>query len=155
MDKLMLPPDESGYSIKDGVEVVATQLKGGAARYRKDIKNSTSQLSVQWTTDREGFKYLRLFYRLVAANGATPFLIDLIVDDYELTEHVANFIPGTMTIDAISGLTFVVKADLEIKPQDNSALQGSYLELYKSFGSDISKFEDIFNTIININLPRL
>ena len=155
MDKLILPPDETGYSIKDGIEVVATQLKGGAARYRKDIKNSTSQLSVQWTTDREGFKYLRLFYRLVATNGATPFLIDLIVDDYELTEHVANFIPGSMTIDTVSGFTFVVKAELEIKPQATAELQSAYLELYKSFGSDIAKFEEMFNTIINVNLPRL
>jgi hypothetical protein len=155
MEKLQIPPDETGYTIKDGTETVATILKGGAARYRRDIKNSSSMLSAQWTTDREGYKYLRLFYRLITENCANPFLIDLMVDDYELTEHVVNFVPGSMVLESVSGFTHVVKADLEIRPQATASLQATYLELYKSFGSDITLFEDMFNTVININMARL
>lgn len=154
MTKFILPPDNSAYSVTDGKEVVATQLDGGAARYRRDIIGATSTVNVSWILGRDEYNYLRSFYRGVTGKGASPFLIDLILDDFELTEHKVYFIPGSMQLTAQKGMTHWVSAQLEVYPNEDTD-NGNFAYVYAEFGSDWRYWLDTLDKITNFDLPEI
>ena len=64
----------------------------------------------------DGYQYLRNFYNGLLIAGSEPFLIDLILDDSYLTEHTAYFLPGSLTLNGVSGTNYQVSAELEVRP---------------------------------------
>lgn len=116
MDKLTLSPDESGYSFKDGVEVLRAQLSSGRGRFTRGILNAAIPLNVQWTCDADEYDYLMAAYDTHVAEGHAPFPIDLIIDDTEFVEHQVRIMPGTFGLSGHAGDQFVVKAVLEVQP---------------------------------------
>lgn len=154
IQKFVIPPDNSQYSVTDGKEVVSTQLDGGAARYRSDIIGATSTVNVSWILNETGYKYLRSFYRGITGKGAAPFLIDLILDEFELTEHKSYFIPGSLQLTQQKGLTYWVSAQLEVYPNEDTD-KGAFAYLYNAMGPDWQKYEDKLNTIVNYRWPEV
>jgi len=150
MIKFVIPPDNSAYSVTDGNEVVSTQLDGGAARYRKDILSATSIVNVSWVLDRDGYYYGRSFFRGITSKGALPFLIDLILDDYVLTEHKAYFKPNSWQLTGQKGLTYYVSAQLEVYPNEDID-NGNFVYIYNALGSGWASSLDKLDTIVNID----
>lgn len=158
LTRLNLPPDQTGYSVTDGNEVLSAKLDGGASRFRRDILGSTSNVTVQWSVGPQEYKYLRSFYKAFLSSGSKPFSIELIVDEADLTEHKAYFVPGSMRLQSQSGLQYVVAAQLEIYPLELDIEQETnFVILFSEFGKNWESvfpiFEDDFNTIINFSLP--
>lgn len=156
ISKLIIPPDNSSYTVADGKEVVSTVLDGGAARYRRDILGATSTVSATWILGRDEYKYLRSFYRGVTQKGALPFLIDLVLDSFELTEHKAYFLPGSMQLTGQKGLTHWVSAQLEVYPKEDID-NGDFASVYSEFGN-IPNFllnEDILQVVVNELWPEV
>lgn len=154
MTKFIIPPDNSAYSVTDGKEVVATQLDGGAARYRRDIIGATSTVNVSWILNESGYKYLRSFYRGITGKGAMPFLIDLILDEFELTEHKVYFIPGSMQLTAQKGLTYWASAQLEVYPNEDTD-NGDFVYIYNEFGEGWKSWLDKLQVIVNNDWPQV
>lgn len=154
MQKFVIPPDNSQYSVNDGKEVVATELDGGAARYRRDVIGATSTVDVAWILDTIDYKYLRSFYRGLTGKGALPFLIDLILDEAELTEHKVYFVPGSMQLTGQKGLTYWVSAQLEVYPNEDTD-NGNAALMYNAMGKNWQKFEDKLNDIVNHIWPEV
>lgn len=135
LEKFAAPPDQAGYTVEDGVEVLRAQLDGGAARYRRDIIGASRIVNVQWTFSQEGYLYFRAFYRTSTAQGSKPFLIDLVLDDVELTEHEAYFIPGSVRLNNVSGHRHVVAAQLEVTPTDpDASYDEALVMIYTEYG---------------------
>lgn len=154
MLKLTLPPDQSAYSVTDGSEVVSSKLDGGASRYRRDVLNSTSTVSAQWTVGPEAYKYLRAFFKSVTTNGALPFLIDLLLDEPILTEHKAYFVPGSMSLGQQQGMTYFVRASLEVYPiVQNDAANVSYVEMFNALGYTGPAVLNRLAILVNIDMP--
>ena len=154
MLKLKLPPDQSGYSVKDGTEVVSTKLDGGASRYRRDVLRSTSTVSAQWTASPKQYKYLRAFFKSVTIAGAVPFLIDLLLDEPFLTEHKAYFVPGSMSLSQQQGMTYFVQAQLEVYPiVQNDAANISYVEMYGALGDIGANVLNRLAKLVNVDMP--
>lgn len=156
VQKLVLPPDQSGYAVTDGEEVLRQQLDGGRGRYRRDIINSSSMVNVQWSVGPENYQYLRSFYK-VLSRTSEPFKIDLYVDSPVLTEHDANFVPNTMRLLSQSGLTFVVGCQLEIMPIDTEEFDNSLLELVGIYGSpeQVQLILNGLEKLVNVDLPGI
>ena len=154
MTKFIIPPDNSAYSVTDGKEVVATQLDGGAARYRRDIIGATSTVNVSWILNEDSYKYLRSFYRGITGKGALPFLIDLILDEYEPIEHKVYFIPGSMQLTAQKGLTYWASAQLEVYPNEDTD-NGDFAYIYNALGQNWRISLDKLNVIVNTNWPQV
>lgn len=154
MTKFIIPPDNSAYSATDGKEVVATQLDGGAARYRRDIIGATSTVNASWVLGRDEYKYLRSFYRGITGKGATPFLIDLILDEYEPIEHKVYFIPGSMQLTAQKGLTHWVSAQLEVYPNEDTD-NGDFAYIYGAIGPNWATLLDKLDVIVNQKWPQV
>lgn len=157
LQKLSVTPTQASYSVNDGREVVSIQLDGGAARYRRDILNANSIVSVNWVLDKTGFNYIRGFYRVTTASGSLPFLIDLIIDEADLTEHEAHFTPNSLKVTGIDGGRYLVSAELEVKPNVPSDDNISFIVLFGEYGSDYETLfaldEDIINQAINQEIP--
>lgn len=159
LTKFIYPPDSSSYSVSDGSEVVSVGLSGGAGRYRQDVLGATSTVDCTWVFGPNEYKYFRAFYRALTGKGATPFLIDLILDIPELTEHKVYFIPNSVQLTGQRGATYWVSAQLEVYPaeMDNAAAL-EYISLCNTLHpikpEAFPPMDDIVNTIININLPE-
>lgn len=119
MDKLLLCPTAAGYSAQQNPSTLSVALDGGAGRYRADILNASFLVNVLWVCDQEKYDYLSAFERTATKRGSLPFLIDLILDDSELIEHEARFVPGSYRLAQVDGVVYRVEAVLEVvKPYD-------------------------------------
>ena len=123
--KLGIPPDRTGYKVKQGNGAVAIQLDGGAPRVRGDKLGVVSTVDVQWTVNESDFDYLMAFSRSGAgANGVPctlPFLIDLVgIDNAEVGTYMVWFVPNTFGLISQAGLTYIVGAQLWVVPNTPS-----------------------------------
>ena len=152
--KMIIPPDQNSYSFNDGIEVLSASLDGGASRFRKDILNANLKLNVQWTLDRTGYNFIRVFYKTMLQSGSLPFLMDLYVDDpFTLSEHECHFMPGTIGLKSQAGESFIVGATIEVKPIDQSQTNIDVASLYALFGDQYNFYNDAFDTLINVTIP--
>lgn len=153
IQKLIIPPDQNGYSVMDGNEVLSVQLDGGASKFRQDILNSVSKVSVQWTLDATQFNYIRSFYKYTLISGSLPFLLDLYIDNpFELTEHVCHITPGTFSLKSQMGQSFVVGCTIEAEPIADQNLIDAGL-LYGLFGEQYVAYNDTFDNLMNVEIP--
>lgn len=154
MLKLALLPDRSSYTVKDGIEVISVQLDGGASRKRRDILGSTSRVTCKWVCNSASYKYLRAFYRTGTVSGSESFKIDLILDEAELEEFTASFVPGSMILQEQSGDYYSVVAELEVTPNvADSEYDNSYIALFESYGTQMSGLIDTLERVVNVELP--
>ena len=156
MLKLVVPPDQAGYSVLDGTEVLRQQLDGGMGRYRVDILNATRTVNCKWTVGPYDYQYLRSFYNVVNATAAT-FLIDLYLDAPVLTEHEAKFLPGTMQLAENKGMSFTVSCQMEVTPIDTSEFDAAFIELLAIYGSrqNVSEILNLLEKLVNVDLPEI
>lgn len=155
MDKYAFPPDQNGYSVADTAESLLVELEGGAPRVRRDIVGAWPTVSASWTCDRLKFNYFREFFRSATLSGSLPFLIDLQIDSAdELTEHTAQFVPGSINLNQVNGLTYVVSATLRIKPLAVSSFPG-VVPLINAFGEDWEADVALLDSIVNTEWPEV
>jgi len=156
LTKLTIPPDQASYSTKDGNETLSVKLDGGQSRYRRDILEASSAVTVVWSATPGQFQYLRAFYKTVALRGALPFLIDLYLDLPTLTEHEVHFVPGSFGLTGQRGLQFTVSAQLEVKPLEvDDEYNETIVMLYNEYGSlEVAKATlDQLAQLVNVDMP--
>lgn len=116
LPNLLLPPDQANYTHKFGDQIIATQLDGGASRFRRDQLGAAFQLEVQWTCNDKNYDYVTAFYRTSINFGSDPFTCSLILDQHGLQSYTCHFLPGTFRLDSQQGQTYVLRATLEVLP---------------------------------------
>lgn len=127
--KLLLPPDQDGYTVEDGNNVVKTDVAGGASRYRRDHLGSAMKVEVTWTLEPSEYQYLRAFYNNIN-KGADAFALDLLIDAFELRTYICRFRPGTFKLSRVKGASFQVKATLDVDPNDQGL---DYAQIVQDF----------------------
>jgi hypothetical protein len=129
---LRIAPDQAGYSTQDFANVISTQLDGGAPRQRLDTIGGWATINVQWSTDSQGFRYLRGFYKQAAygGEGATLFICPLYLDQDVLQLLNCKFVPGSMKLTSQSGQRFVVSAQLSVEPIDQTTADATFVAAY-------------------------
>ena len=158
MKKLILLPDQISYSVNSANEVLRIQLDGGRGRYRRNILNGSRIVNCQWTVSPENFQYLNVFYRYFVENSSEQFLVDLYLDDPILTEHKANFIPGSFSLSSQTGLTFVVNTQIEVIPKPyDSDYTNTYFMMIDEYDSPEKAIEilNLLERLVNIDLDGI
>lgn len=156
LQKLLYPPDQESYSVTDGTTVVATALDGGSSRYRADLLDAAAIVTVQWTLGPADFQFFKAFFRTALANGALPFLIDLYMDNAELTEHEVHIVPGTFKLASQQGNTFIITCNLEAIPNNTDATLNYYIILLTSiYGPNVTTALNLFQQIANFDLTGI
>jgi hypothetical protein len=161
LTKLTIAPDQAGYAVTDGVEVISAKLDGGASRYRKDVVGANSTVNAVWRVGKTDFRYLRSFFNILNGKGAKAFLLDLYLDREELTEHECHFIPGSFRLSGQRGQQFTVSAQIEAKPiklsEEEEEAERVWATLYGELGPDFENLfppiESDFDDIITIDFP--
>jgi len=85
-------------------------------------------------------------------------LIDLYLDEPYLTEHEANFMPGTFGLVSQQGLSFTVSAQLEVMPISYDAdYSESYVMMVTEYGSiaNAKAMTNSLEKLVNIDLPGI
>lgn len=113
--RLPIQPDQSGYALTEGKEVLSVALAGGPSRYRRDTIGASNRLQVSWILDPDEFEELRSFYKSTRYNNAAWFDADLLIDQPYISSYKASFIPGSFQLKSQRGLTYEVSAELEIQ----------------------------------------
>lgn len=151
MNRLMLPPTEAGYTANFGGGVISQKLQGGASRFEVDVLGASHMLSLAWFTDRAGYQYLMAFYRLWQRNPSQPFLAALIIDDHQLQDYECHFMPDTMNLNAVAGLSYSVSAQIEAKAiTPDYAFDQSLVDAWESgMGDGVPELEQL----VNVDLP--
>lgn len=114
--KFIIPPTQASYRVRDGQAAISVQLEGGAARYRKDVQNPSYAVDCSWVFTDVDYQYFRAFYNTETAQGALPFLIDLLIEEDGLVEHEAYFVPTSVRLSMANPSAFSVSAQLDVSP---------------------------------------
>ena len=158
MRKLMLCPTSTGYTSQHPDEVVSIQLDGGASRFRLDKTGGVHIVSAQWVLVPDEYHYFNAFQRVITASGSEPFLIDIITYLDTKVEHQVHFVPGSVSLAQQIGGVYYVSAQLEVMPQEIVEQdEEDFVILFEEFGAPVvPQFlvsEDLFNTIVNTDIP--
>lgn len=123
--KLNLHPQKSGYAVNFGSEIISTNENGPVGVYRRSYLNAARRVPVKWLTEAAGYNYLQSAYRNFVMSGGEPFLIDLLMDEQDLTEHRACFVPGSFGLSEQRGDAYTVSAILEV---ESAPYVGDYVQ---------------------------
>jgi hypothetical protein len=139
MEKLVLTPTETGYSVRESIAPFLYQeLEGGSPRQRLDMIDGVSKIAnVQWICGPKDYEYLINFEKEHIRLNCESFPIDLILYSGDLEELSAVIIPDTFKLVSKRGLTYTVQAQLELTPlnETNIVLANNVL-LYLPFDVD-------------------
>lgn len=153
--KLQLPPVRAGYTVKDGAAALAVALDGGRSRLRADVLGASRTVSVTWAVSAFGYRYLRAFLRSSITEGSEPFLLDLVLDEGQLTEHEVLIVPGSLSFDGSNACSvYRVSATIEAVPSAVDAdYDGSVIELWEAYGVDAPLVLADIEPLANIYMP--
>lgn len=158
MNKLSIPPNQSGYAVTNGSGVKRTELDGGSGRYRRDILNQASLVNCSWTINRDDYDYLMAFFRINERDGGAGFLIDLILDNWQPTEYVAHVVPGSWGLGSQAGTGYTINAQLEVEPiQPDYEYDQSIIDSVEAFGGIREAIEafNLLHKLVHHDLPNL
>lgn len=111
-----IPPDQANYTTLANRAALGVKFDSGVSAFRKNVDGTYFPVTVSWTTDNLGYKYIRAFYRTGVNSGSFPFLINLLLDGADsLTLHKAYFVPNTFKM-TINGARFTVGYTLMVSP---------------------------------------
>jgi hypothetical protein len=111
-DLLTFTPEQSGYDVGHPVQVIATELDGGAPRLRADRIRASGTVSVSWMLDRSEYDQFQNFIIQNTLRGALPFLLDLVTDSFQLARHRCTIVPGSLRTSQVQGFMYRVSAEL-------------------------------------------
>jgi hypothetical protein len=156
MEKLILEPVQAGYATQPPTEVLRQQLDGGAGRYRADIIGGASIVNVAWVLDEGQYQYLWAFFRAKTARGSSSFLIDLVLEETEMTERTAHFLPGTLKLDSKQGEVYFASAQIEIEAiEADDDFDNAIADAFEGAGGvDVPGYLNLLNTLVNVNWPE-
>lgn len=112
----ILPPSQSGYSVKKPNEFVQVDLDGGESRTRRDKIGAPYIVQCQWELTPKQYTTLSGFFRDRLQSGTRIFRIPLKIDVPALVEYRARFLGEPEELAANEGLLHVVRATLEVIP---------------------------------------
>lgn len=158
MNKMSIPPDQSGYAVTPGSGTKRTELDGGLGRYRRDILNQSSLVNCSWTVNREEYNYLMAFFRINEKNGGDGFYVDLILDTQEPTEYIAHIVPGSWSLTQQRGTGYTVAAQLEVEAIEHDyEYDQSLIDIYEAYGSAEKAIiaMNLLHKLVHYDLPNL
>lgn len=105
--------EQSGYSAGASAPVIAVDLDGGPPRLRSDALGATHTVTANWFLNRYDYDVWQRFYEKDTANGALPFLVDLVTSFFLPVRHRATFVPGSVKTSNARGQSYRVSARIK------------------------------------------
>lgn len=109
-------PEQDGYSIRRGNDLVSVRLGGGPARVRRDSLGTPHEVTCTWMCDVSEYTYLIGWFRERVQARSAFFRIPLLIDAPVAVNHLARVLDGPEELASTRGHSFVVRATLEVMP---------------------------------------
>lgn len=152
--RLALTPSKASYSEDKGVTALRVSLNSGPSRRRKDVEGNVALVDVQWRVSPSLFGYLQAFYWTTTMEGSLPFRIDLQLAGPEVLPHVAFFMPGSFGLAGVSGLTHIVRAQVEAKPlATDSEYDLALIMTTDAYGEEGAAVYAALAELVNVTMP--
>ncbi len=153
--KLQLLASKAGYAVAESSDaILSAKVGAGLPRQRLDFKNAPQRVNVSFKLDPGQYRYWRAFWRNGVFFGSLPFLIDLIIDDYELAEYEAMFVPGSVQLADVSGLRYQISAVLDVKPNaGDESYDAGLVMIYEEYGEEGDEIINLLAEVVNEDLP--
>ncbi len=109
-------PVSDSYSFTPAYNVIEVKLDGGRSRKRVDILGGSHTINPMWILRASEYTKLMGFFRDEAAQGTSPFLVDLVSDVGIVMPHVCRCVGGLPRLTRQRGDAYWVEATLEVDP---------------------------------------
>lgn len=154
LPKLTLPPSQAGYGVEYGQASLYVELSGGPGASRRDFLGNVVRVSVSWSLPPEEANYLLAFRRTITNYESEPFLIDLCIDEAELKEYQAKFIPGSFRLVGYRGNERSYAAELEVEPvMVDPDYDAAVVMMYEIYGDGGTEILNLLEELVNEDLP--
>lgn len=157
LPKLYLTPAQDGYAAQDADDaVLRAKVSAGPSRTRLDMLGAPADVSVTFQMNPNEYQYWRAFFRSTIVEGSLPFLLDLLLDFPELTEHQVKIVPGSARLSGQRGLLYVVSMRLEVKVVEADAdLDATVAMLFEQYGDQGDAILISLERLVNFDLAVL
>lgn len=152
LNRLKYCSTQQGYSANIGDGVIAQELEGGAARYRRALKGVVHTVNSRWVVNKAGYQYLMAFYRVWARNPNQAFIAKLCVDSATVEDYEC-FFSGSPALSEKKGLVFIVTATLKVKPLNIPDGMDDLIVASANSGSDLALLMNPLEKLVNEDLP--
>lgn len=154
LPKLALVPSQAGYSVDYGQASLYVELSGGPGASRRDFLGNVARVSVSWSLPTSEANYLLSFRRSATNYESEPFLIDLCIDEAEIKEYEAKFIPGSFRLIGYRGNERSYAAELEVKPSMGDVdYDAALVMMYDNYGENGGEILNLLEELVNEDLP--
>lgn len=119
---LDLRPEQSGYSVNLQNSNIDLALEGGPSKKRGDVLFAPHTVTATWTLKTEEYSPFMGFFRTTLADGAIPFLLNLVTDIGLPTLHKCRTIGGIPRLTKQEGQAYYTSCTLEV--QQNPTFTG-------------------------------
>lgn len=151
---MALTPSLDGYAVQRGPSVLRSQPGFGPSAFRLDRFNTASRMTVGWNVGPADFDYLMAFYYTAIAEGALPFRIESVLDHPDPRQLKAKLVPGSFGLGSIKGMTFSVRADIDVQPVTSPDYDSGVLTAYDAFGEDWVADLGLLERLVNVDMPE-
>lgn len=152
LPKLNIEVAEDGFRASDGDAVMRSNVGQGPSRSRRDFVGASGQGSITLQCDESEYDYWRAFYNTTIAEGALPFLLDLVFDDSTLRTYEVKM-TGPPS-EGVKGLLQTVAFSVEIKkPQRDAAYDAALVLLWGEYGDGTAALLAALDLLANDALP--
>lgn len=113
----LLPlPEQDGYRIRRGNDLVSVRLDGGPARVRSDSLGTPHQVTCTWICTPAEYAYMTGWFRERTQGRTQFFRIPLLIDVPVSVNYLARVLEGPEELSRTRGQIFEVQATLEVIP---------------------------------------
>ncbi len=142
LDRLPFLPEKGGYSYDRGSNLAVADFDGQTLS-REATEHDIHIAKATWHLTDDEYDYFQAFYHLTLDKGSLPFLLEMIGENPDNTDYVVKFISDSMVMSEPTSNTFIVKASLEIYPNDPDDYQSALVLIYE----DETEFYAILNQL--------
>ncbi len=153
--KLNLAAPQEGYSVDDGEAVRRAKMSAGLSRIRLDHLDAAQEVDVTLVMSDSEFNYWRSFHRAILVRGSLPFLLDLMIDDSDVSEYTVQIIPGTMQ-ETVRGHAHFVQLRLEVEASEaNMEYDETLVMLYDLYGEEAGELLAALEQLVNFEFHHI
>lgn len=153
LPKLNLDVPQEGYSFDDGDAILRAKLSSGTSRTRLDMLDAPIEANIQLVLSQGQYQYWTAFKRTAISRASMPFLMDLVIDDYDVREYEVLIIPGSLKT-SVQGTAHIVSMNVEIVvTMDDSETDDTLIMLYRIYGEGAENFLNRLERLVNFQLP--
>lgn len=153
--KINRPPNQRGYQVQLRPAAMSQELRGGLSRARLDRSSPDRRVSVTYGISRAELASWTAFIDRVTFTGEA-IKSELVIDSFSLLEYDCQVIPGSFSVNYISGSRADISFSMDAEETDFFSTSGdnAYMDLYDQYRSGMGDVLNLLAKLVNEDLPQ-